>query len=45
MSLFTKQKHRDIENKVMVTKGEGREGIGSEFGINRYITDIPLNIH
>ena len=45
MSLFTKQKHRDIENKFMVTKGEGREGIGSEFGINRYITDIPLNIH
>ena len=45
MNLFTKQKHRDIENKFMVTKGEGREGISSEFGINRYITDIPLNIH
>ena len=38
MNLFPKQRFTDIENKLMVTKGE--EGLGggvkSEIGINRY---------
>ena len=27
MNLFTKEKHTDIENKLLVTKGESGEGI------------------
>ena len=38
MNLFTKQKQTpDIENKLMVTKGEAEGGINQEYVINRYI--------
>ena len=35
-NLFMKQKETHRENKVMITKREGGEGINSEFGISRY---------
>ena len=38
MNSFVKQRLRDLENKLMVTKREkcGRGGINWEFGINIY---------
>ena len=36
MNLFMKQKHRDIENRLMVAKGEGvGEGMEWEVGVSR----------
>ena len=44
INLFKKQKHRDTENKLMGTKGEG-EGINQEYGINRCtLTYINSNL-
>ena len=37
MHLSTKQRITDIENKLMVTKGQSGGGINLELGINRYI--------
>ena len=34
MNLFTKQKHSETENKLMVTKEKGGGGISQEFEIN-----------
>ena len=36
MNLFTKQRLTDIENKLMIIKGERGEGINLKFGINMY---------
>ena len=37
MNLYSKQnRSTDIENKLMVTKGDGKEEINWKFGVNIY---------
>ena len=36
MNLSTEKKIEDLENRLVVAKGEGREWGGWEFGVNRY---------
>ena len=37
MSLFTKQKHTDLENEFVITRGKGIDWV---FGVDMYTQDL-----
>ena len=40
MNLFTKQKHTDLENEFVITRGKG---IDWAFGVDTYTQDLPYS--